>query len=120
MSIFCLFFCFLKNDFSPLSQFASYDKLNAETSGQSSGHIRVTVNNTGAYRKLSVEVVPGIRGEEYFRAHKLIEKYRFDRMKLRTHEFRVIRGMVEHLMKCLHRKQNCFLKKIRLRYFYAR
>lgn len=37
--------------FSPLSQFALYDKLNAEASGQDSAYTRVTVNNIGAYRK---------------------------------------------------------------------
>lgn len=37
--------------FSPLSQFALYDKLNAEASGQDSAYTRVTVSNIGAYRK---------------------------------------------------------------------
>lgn len=40
-----------KNGFSPLSQFAAYDKINVEASGRSSDYMRVTVENTGAYRK---------------------------------------------------------------------
>lgn len=40
-----------QNDFSPLSQFASYDKLNAEASGKDSAYTKVTVDNIGAYRK---------------------------------------------------------------------
>lgn len=39
------------NSFSPLSQFAAYDKINAEVSGKNSDYMRVTVENTGAYRK---------------------------------------------------------------------
>ena len=39
------------NGFSPLSQFAAYDKINAEVSGKNSDYMRVTVENTGAYRK---------------------------------------------------------------------
>ena len=39
------------NNFSPLSQFAAYDKINADVSGKNSDYMRVTVENTGAYRK---------------------------------------------------------------------
>ena len=40
-----------QNSFSPLSQFAVYDKLNAQASGNNSGYMQVSVENTGAYRK---------------------------------------------------------------------
>lgn len=40
-----------QNGFSPLNQFALYDSLNAEASGQSESYVRATVENTGAYRK---------------------------------------------------------------------
>lgn len=40
-----------ENDFSPLSQYSAYEKLNDEATGQTTGYSRVTVENTGAYRK---------------------------------------------------------------------
>lgn len=40
-----------QNGFSPLSQFAEYDRLNSEAQGKSSSYMQVSVENTGAYRK---------------------------------------------------------------------
>lgn len=37
--------------FSPLSQYSSYEKINDEAMGQTTGYTQVTVENTGAYRK---------------------------------------------------------------------
>lgn len=40
-----------ENGFSPQSQYSTYEKINDEYAGQTTGYTQVTVENTGAYRK---------------------------------------------------------------------
>ena len=40
-----------QNNFSPLSQYSIYERINDEVTGHTTGYIQVTVENTGAYRK---------------------------------------------------------------------